>query len=414
MNILQVSYTDLLGQRFNGHDLAREFAADGHDATQAVWYKHSPNEISWSLRRGGIRYLTVGSKLLEYIGSLQSVLHPAPFGLLRSAPFRQADIVHYQIIHLSYFGLLFLPLLTRRKPAIWSFHDLWPLTGRCIHPFECGGWLEGCPRCPNPSTPLPMLGQGASRMYRIKKYVYERSYFDIIVFSSWLLDRVRRSPLVRGHQSHLVPPGLDTDVFRPGDKDVRKRGLGIDPCKTVVAFRSSDSVFKGLPSIREALSGIGDRSTLHLLTCGETGLVEMLKGRFPVTELGEIDSPQAMADFYQASDMFLMPSTAESFGMMAAEAASCGLPCIVFDDTPLPETCFADKGGAIAVPQGNAAALAEAVLALADAPSLRSRMSAAARALAKERYDFRRHAAAVMRVYETVLMKRGASPSPRT
>ncbi|EFL50810.1 glycosyl transferase group 1 [Solidesulfovibrio fructosivorans JJ]] len=406
MHILQVSYTDALGRSFNGFDLARAFAAQGHTTSQAVWIKTDVSDTSWPLSNFAARLFFKFSYFIERCCSLESVLHATPLRLVASTQYRLADIVHYQLIHIPYFNILFLPLLTHLKPTVWSFHDMWPLTGRCVHPFACTGWLEGCPRCPDLTTPFVMAGQGAARMYRIKQRVYERSDFDIIVLSTWLRDRVSRSPLTRSHRTHLVPPGLDTAMFSPGNRMLSRQRLGIPQDRTVIAFREAISVFKGLPSILEALSSLGDRNDIHILTCGETGCVDTLLGRFPVTELGDITTPERMVDFYRASDIFLMPSTAETFGMMAAEAASCGVPCVVFDGTPLPETCFADEGGGIAVAQGDSAALAAAVRTLADDPALRRRVGGRAHELAVSRYDFDRHAEAVMLVYESVLGRR--------
>lgn len=411
MRILQVSYTDILGQRFNGYDLCLRLSALGHEARQAVWRKDAPGDVSWPLRQVGIWPLTTVSRVLERLLSLQSVLHPSPLQLLRSSLFQQTDLVHLQIIHLDFFNLLFLPWLTRRKPAVWSFHDMWPLTGRCIHPFACDEWLSGCLRCPDLTTPFAMARQGAARMYQIKRRIYASSDFDVIVFSTWLGNRVSRSPLLRGHQIHHVPPGLDTATFAPANGDLSRQRLGIPVDRTVIGFRQSDSIFKGLPAAVDALSSLSDRDDIHILTCGETGRIEALQAHFPVTELGEVQAPEDLADFYRAADIFLMPSTAESFGMMAAEAAACGVPCVVFDGTPLPETCFVNEGGGIAVPQGDTRALAGALRALADDPSLRRRMGRRACELAASRYDFDRHTDAVMRIYESVLAKRRSGPT---
>lgn len=414
MHILQISYTDILGRRFNGYDLCLRHSALGHEARQVVWRKDAPGNVSWSLRSPGLWAVTMMARVAEYATGLQSVLLPAPAKLFRAEPFTQADIVHCQIIHLNFFSLLALPELTRKKPTVWTFHDMWPLTGHCIHAFDCQGWLSGCTRCPNLSTPLPMSLQGAERMFQLKRRLYARADFDVIVLSDWLGERVERSPLLRGHTVHHVPPGLDITAFAPGNKAAARRRFGVPEQATVVAFRQSGSPFKGLPAVLEALSGLEPHGDIHLLTCGETGRIAPLRARFPCTELGELAETAALVDFYRAADMFLMPSKAESFGMMAAEACSCGVPCVVFNGAALPRTCFADEGGSIAVPQNDARALAEAVRALADAPQLRRRLGARARELAASRYDFNRHADAVLRVYEAVVARRGDVASPQT
>ena len=74
-----------------------------------------------------------------------------------------------------------------------------------------------------------------------------------------------------------------------------------------------------------------------------------------------------------AADIFLMPSTAEAFGLMAVEAMACGTPVIVFEGTALPKTIHAPLGG-LAVPP-DADALAGAIKELLTNTSLRQTMA---------------------------------------
>lgn len=409
MRILQVSYTDVLGERFNGHALARHFRSLGHESSQAVWKKEGSDSLSWSISStfvGGIsKYLI---RRIERRLSLQSALYPSPLGLLMSGGFQRAQVVHYQLIHLDFFNLLFLPFLTHLKPSIWTLHDMWPMTGHCVHPYSCSRWLTGCARCDWLDLPLAMRGQGTARMYALKRLAYRHSSLDLMVFSTWLLERVRQSPLMSDFPIHLVPPGLDTATFSPGDKSEARQRLGIPDGKPVISFRSASVVFKGLPYIKEALRAL-NRPGIHLLTCGEVGNLEEFKANYSITELGSLNDSSHMADFYRASDIFLMPSTAESFGMMAAEAVSCGTPCIVFDGTPLPETSFALQGASLAVPQGDSAALAQAVGTLINDPARRCSMGTLGRELAVARYDFAVHADSIMRIYEGILARQKGS-----
>ena len=127
-----------------------------------------------------------------------------------------------------------------------------------------------------------------------------------------------------------------------------------------------------------------------------------LEGKFAVTDLGEIDGEAAMVDFFRAIDIHLMPSLDESFGMMAMEAAACGVPSVVFSGTTLPEVCFAPYGG-IAVERGNVSQLSQALHTLIRDGEKRRDLGQKARVLANANYSFEKYAEAHLRLYEQIL-----------
>ncbi len=91
---------------------------------------------------------------------------------------------------------------------------------------------------------------------------------------------------------------------------------------------------------------------ITLLTFNETGLVDQFKDRFQVIDLGWLTDEDQTAEAINAVDIMLMPSIAESFGMMAIESMACAKPVIAFDRTALPETLFAPEGG-VTVPSAD-------------------------------------------------------------
>ena len=62
-------------------------------------------------------------------------------------------------------------------------------------------------------------------------------------------------------------------------------------------------------------------------------------------EYGWITDDSLLAKLYQACDLFLMPSTQETFGMMAVEAMSCGKPVLTTLGTALPDVVNAPQCG---------------------------------------------------------------------
>ena len=90
-----------------------------------------------------------------------------------------------------------------------------------------------------------------------------------------------------------------------------------------------------------------------------------------------------MLDTYRAADLFVMPSPAEAFGMMAVEAMACGKPVIVFDGTSLPDITNTPRVG-LPVPNSDVDALASAIRRLIENKQERFERGIAGRALAEQ------------------------------
>jgi glycosyltransferase involved in cell wall biosynthesis len=99
-----------------------------------------------------------------------------------------------------------------------------------------------------------------------------------------------------------------------------------------------------------------------------------------------------------ASDIFAMPSLKEGLGVAALEAMASGLSVIASDVGGLREVVEDGRSGII-VPTANAAAIASAVVRLAESAELRSQMGAAARARVVENYSMEKMAARTLALY---------------
>lgn len=401
MNVLQVNYSDVSGHRFNGGALIPWLHTRGHDALHIVGDKQVPGDTSIQLP---LHSWKERIRRLEEKLSIHNVLYPQSFLLPFQPEFQAADIVHYHIVHNHFFSYLAFPLLTRLKPSVWSLHDPWALTGHCVHPFKCQGWKTSCKPCPHLNYPFAIRKDWAWLNFKLKDFVYKSSNFTLIVASHWMKQLVEQSPILGHFPVHNVPFGLDLNVFSPGDKAKAKAKFGIPPDRIVIGLRALLGPYKGLEYSLQALELLSTDKPVHVLTCDINLIHSVLTKKLPLTELGEIHDYQSMVDFFRATDIHLMPSMAESFGMMAMEAAACGVPSIVFQGTPLPEICFAPEGG-IAVNRGDAYALSQALDSLIQNDEKRLRMGQAARILAEKYYDFDSYATSILKIYESVLSR---------
>ena len=404
MNVLHVNYEDLHGRRFNGYDLLSELASRGVVGKQAVLSKLSANPAVVSLcGEPGDAALQEATIQAERGHSMDHLLYPWGRVLAGTPEFRNADVVHYHLIHSHMLSLLDLPMLCAAKPSIWTFHDPWPMTGHCVHPGSCDGWLTGCSPCPSLDAFFPLQEDRADRMYRVKQRVFGEIDLDIVVASQFMRDMVRRSPLTRQFDRvHLIPFGIDTQAFLPdSEKTASRRALGIPDNHFVILVRATDSEFKGLPYVLKALGSNPPSRPTTLLTVDQRGLMKDLAHDYNIVDLGWVEDATLYPRVFSAADVLLMPSIAESFGLMALEGMAAGRPVICFKGTAPESVTHAPESG-IAVRMCDSRALRAALDALSANPEEARRRGHFGRTLAATEYSHEGYLDTMASLYRTV------------
>ena len=403
MKILHIGNNDIYGDKFNGFDLSKKLKAKGVESECGVWEKNSNDESVWEISNYRGRLLI--NKIISYIEnkiSIQSLLYPNSFILPFNKRFRSADVIHYHLIHTGYFSIAALPILTHLKPSVWTLHDPWAMTGHCVYPYDCGKWEIGCGNCPRLKTDIPINKDNTALMWKIKKKIYQRSKINIVVASKYMLKMAERSPLLSGFNLHHIPFGLNIDLYRPTNIDEARKKLGIPLDSFVISFRSTNNEFKGLSYIKIILQKLKTEKKICLLTFQEKGLLNEFKKKYQIIESGWITDHKEMVTAYNASDVFLMPSTMEAFGMMAIEAMLCAKPVITFSGTSLSEIIFAPNGG-ISVPMGDSDALAKEIIKMIENPQYRKRLGENARQIASQHYDENIYIKRIIELYSNVI-----------
>ena len=150
-----------------------------------------------------------------------------------------------------------------------------------------------------------------------------------------LVDAVRRR---RRSASRSCRPASTICVFSPGDRDAARRRLGIDAAR-VLLFVGRIQPLKGLDLAVRSLATLADPSVVLVVVGGPSGpdgeselkrvraLADAARRRRPHS-LGPAAAPHLLADYYRAADVCLVPSHAESFGLVALEAAACATPVV--------------------------------------------------------------------------------------
>ena len=146
-----------------------------------------------------------------------------------------------------------------------------------------------------------------------------------------------RSLYGRSHRNvKTIPAGVDLDLFRPMPKQAARAALGLNGDK-VVLYVGRLEPLKGVDILIEALSRLDDQTGIRLMVVGgslEGGELPRLKSWAEqlglganVTFTGSVDQSK-LPLYYNAADVFALPSYYESFGLVALEAMACGTPVV--------------------------------------------------------------------------------------
>jgi glycosyltransferase involved in cell wall biosynthesis len=411
MKIVQVSGFDTLGIQVNGYLLHEYYRARGHKSCMFVHQKRSQDPDVHSLRHLLLTPLNTIMHRLGQVLSLWTILPIEAVQLLFNPVVRKADILHLQLTYnLQFFSILMLPLLSwvrGKKPILVAIHDMFMASGHCVYSLECNRWETGCGSCPHKELPFPITLDTSGFCWWIKKKVYSLARVDLIAGSPWQMRMIARSPILARKPMHYIPYGVDTRHYNLKDKKACRARFRIPEDAHVISFRSVPfgRNFKGTEFIIKALEEYEPKKKTYLLTFEGIGGLDSLCYKYRVLQLPWTNDDQKMiADGLGAADIFLMPSIAEAFGLMAMESLACGTPVIVFDGTALPETIKAPSCG-LSVPMGDVGALRDAIGKLLDDEALRQRMMQEGQKLVKKDHTLELYADRFLALYEKLLTK---------
>ena len=193
-----------------------------------------------------------------------------------------------------------------------------------------------------------------------------------------------------------LPNGVDLDAFQPGGDAAGIRARhGIPAAAVVVAFVSAldRAHFLKRPDLGLAAFAAASDPRLHLLVVGGGEWLERMRAHAAAAGLGErttfvgARSHAELPDLLRASDMLLVTSDLESFGIVLIEGMACGLPTV---STAPPGVRAVVREGVtgLLAGTGDAGALTALLDGLAAAPEQRRALGAAGRARCERNYGW--------------------------
>jgi len=219
----------------------------------------------------------------------------------------------------------------------------------------------------------------------------------------------------------LVPDGFDPKLFPPRDVDHRAHWRRYLPDADLGAFEDGEgrtpvlvyvgrfTAVKRVPLLIEAYArarpGFARRAPL-VIVGGFPGECEGEHPADAIRRTGARDvflagwhDHDELPSFLAASDVIVLPSVREQFGLVLVEGMACGLPAIAVDALGPGEVVEHGETGWL-VPPDDPVALANALVHAVNCPAERQRRGAQAAVVARERYAWPSLAEDVAAVYE--------------
>ena len=204
-----------------------------------------------------------------------------------------------------------------------------------------------------------------------------------------------------GREVRIIPPIPDVEALAARAASVKqmvvatRSRLGLDG-KFGIVFVGRLEDYKGIHEMFDALDLVAKRDpSAVLLVVGKGSLQPLVESKCRTHNsnciyLGSLDD-NALLEVLVSCDLHILPSWHEAYGVICAEALSCGLPSVVTTASGCSDLIEDGVNGFIIAPR-NAALLAEAILKVSTNPSLLQSMKGSSQIKLKAFYIENLHA----------------------
>lgn len=298
-------------------------------------------------------------------------------GVQKTAP----DLIIAGNLHSAAADPWILGALAEKFPTHCVLHDFWAITGRCAYPAGCEQYLQQCtPSCPTageyPSLPPDKIADAYRRKQDI---LFSRTKLSILANSDWTAT-VAREAFSKSRPGATAAPvarfrlSFPLDVFQPLDKNTCRRMLGLPEDRFIVMM--SGDVGDKRKRAQMAFDALKELffDNLTVIATGWTPPDAQLWLK-DVRRVGHIREAEKLAQYYAAADLYISPSSGETFGQVFLEAIACGTPTIGFANSGIREAVREGVTGMLSVEE-TVPALANAIRKLYGNAELRDKIAA--------------------------------------
>ncbi len=220
---------------------------------------------------------------------------------------------------------------------------------------------------------------------------------------------IARDHRVPPERVHVVPVGVDPDLFSPVPSIARQPGR-------LITTASADVTMKGLSFLLEAVAKLRTERHIDLTIIGRP--VRDSAASRAISELGIDDvvtfvsgvPDRRIVELYAEAELAVVPSLYEGFSLPAIEAMSCGVALVATTGGALPEVAGTHGETCFLTEPGDAEALASVLREALDDPDARARVGRAGRQRVVDQWSWRHTAERTVEQYRAAMDE--ARPTP--
>lgn len=257
--------------------------------------------------------------------------------------------------------------------------------------------------------PVIIRNQGGLPPPHLRRYV---PLADAIIGDGWDAEHFQQR---LGRELIEIPGGVDLELFRPVETDLRAR-LGLREAE-VVLYVGRFAPLKNVSLLIEAFALLQRaRPRARLLLVGEGALEGRLRGdarRLGVQEAVLFVGAKPLAElaaYYSAADVFALPSSFDNSPNVLLEAMACALPVVATRVGGVPRYVRDGENGLLVEP-GQPAALAAALARVLEDAPLRRRLVAGGLEQVQNGRSWAASARKLLALYERLLREARHQPS---
>lgn len=260
--------------------------------------------------------------------------------------------IHYlnnsdaDIVHLHWLGNEILSLRQIHKinkPCLVTLHDEWIL-GYGFHIYSHQAYFKK-------ETLIYKLITNYLRKIREK---YHDKNLYLIAPSKFMSNLIKNNHLYKKNKYKTIGHSISQDNWIPVSREIAKREIGV-PIKNYSILFSSfggekdlNKGFKDFSYAVKEFQNINPNIDISLIFVGDFNDSSIKDIGIPSISMGILKNKHDLINTYCASDVVLVPSKYESFGLVAQEACILGIPVVAYENSGIADFIFHKENGYLA------------------------------------------------------------------
>ena len=293
-----------------------------------------------------------------------------------------------------------------KQPIVWTLHDMWPFTGGCHYDDECGKFQQSCGNCPilNSERERDL----SRRIWKRKQKSWEDVPIVVVATSHWLAKMARSSSLFKDQRVEVIPNGIDTEIYKPGNKEAARAAYNLPQDKHLILFSAFSATIdkrKGnqfLVLALEKMSQAGWGSKTELVIIGASKPESPPDMEMKVHYMGHMHDEISQVLLYSAADVVVAPSMQENLSNTVMESLACGTPVVAFNIGGMPDMINHRINGYLATPF-ESDDLADGIMWVLESKERHDTLSKQARETVEKRYALKTVANQYLSLYRDIL-----------